>query len=288
MALRLGLVGRGRWGRIIERTLLTFPDVSVVPIGRGVSPPAGLEGALIATPSATHADVALPYIECGLATFIEKPMATTVADAERLRQAAARSGAAVFVGHIFLYNPAFAELLKILPGLGAVRQVTCDGMNDQPRTDSSLLWDWLPHDLSTARAIFGSEPFSVETWSLSGSAAPSPVSKFMFGGIPLISIMSWLSPVRRKHMTVACEKGIVVFDDKAERRLAVHDASGEVSHPPYDKEPPLARELRMFLEMIRTGRRDMPHIEVGAGIVGMIAAAERSLASGGQPVAIHP
>src|ERR1700704_6875527 len=111
MALHLGLVGRGRWGRNIERTLLTFPDVSVTTIARRETPPAGLDGVLIATQSATHAEVAIPYIEAGIATFIEKPMTTTVSDAERIRDAAERSGAVIFVGHIFLYHPAFLAAL---------------------------------------------------------------------------------------------------------------------------------------------------------------------------------
>ena len=156
MALRLGLVGRGRWGRNIERTLLTFPDVSVAVIAKGENPRTGLDGVLIATQSAVHAEIALPYIEAGIATFIEKPMTTAPADAERIRNAAERSGAIVFVGHILLYHPAFLAALDLLPSLGTVRYLLCEGMNGNPRTDSSVLWDWLPHDLSIARAIFAS------------------------------------------------------------------------------------------------------------------------------------
>ena len=88
----LGLVGHGRWGRNIERTLLTFPDVSVAVIAKGEKPRGGLDGVLIATQSAIHAEAAIPYIERRIPTFIEKPMATTLADAERIREAAERSG----------------------------------------------------------------------------------------------------------------------------------------------------------------------------------------------------
>lgn len=97
MALRLGLVGWGRWGVDIQRTLLTFPAVSVIVIARGERPHAKLDGVLVATPSATHAEVALPYIRAGSATFIEQPMTTRAVDTERIREAASRSGATVFV-----------------------------------------------------------------------------------------------------------------------------------------------------------------------------------------------
>jgi len=287
MALRLGLVGRGRWGRNIERTLLTFPDVSVRAIARGDKPPATLDGVLIATQSATHAEVALPYIEAGIATFIEKPMTTTLADAERIREAAARSGAVVFVGHIFLFHPAFLAALELLPSLGPVRHLSCEGMNGSPRTDSSVLWDWLPHDLSMARAILDCDPDSVACWSLSGGATPAAaLTKFQFGETPVVSTVSWLSPVRRRQMTIACEHGTLIFDDIAGRRLALHGRQGGMSYPAYSDEPPLTREMAAFLQAVRSGRADPGHIETGVSTVRAIAAAERSIMLEGAPVAI--
>ncbi|WP_407662895.1 Gfo/Idh/MocA family oxidoreductase [Mycobacterium tilburgii] len=55
---------------------------------------------LIATHSITHAQVAFPFIRFGIPKFIEKPMATSQADAIRIREAGSRSGAPVIVGHI--------------------------------------------------------------------------------------------------------------------------------------------------------------------------------------------
>ncbi|HXL48147.1 MAG TPA: Gfo/Idh/MocA family oxidoreductase [Xanthobacteraceae bacterium] len=179
-------------GQNIERTLLSFPDVSVRIIGKEEKPPSGeLDGVLIANQSAGHARTALPYIEAGVATFIEKPIATTVVDAERIQGAADRSGAVVFVGHIFLYHPAFVVALKLLPSFGPIRYLLCEGMNDAPRTDSSVLWDWLPHDLSMAHAIFSRNPDLVEAWSLAGEATPQAVlSIFQYGETPLVSSIS--------------------------------------------------------------------------------------------------
>ncbi len=274
MPLRLGLVGHGRWGRNIARTLQAFPDVSVSIIARGERAAAALDGVLIATQSATHADAALPYIEAGVATFIEKPMATTLADAVRIRDAAARSGAAVFVGHLFLHHPAFLAALDLLPSLGAVRQLRCEGMNANPRTDSSVLWDWLPHDLSIARAIFAGEPGSAAAWSLSGGTTPAAaLATFRFGDIPVVCTASWLSPVRRRQVTIACDRGTLVFDDLAERRLALHRRDGGVTYPAYPAELPLTREMAAFLQAVRSGRADGDHMQAGLGIVAAIATA---------------
>jgi predicted dehydrogenase len=288
MALRLGLVGRGRWGRNIERTLLGFRDVQVMPVARDQASPVLFDAVLIATPSATHAELALPYVEAGIPTFIEKPMATTTADAERIAAAASRTGTPVFVGHIYLYHPALLALMDALPALGAVRYLLCDGMNSKPRRDSSVLWDWLPHHLSMARAILRSDASSVETRRLAGAhQAEAAVSTFMFGRVPVVSVASWHSPVARSQMTVVCERGAITFDDKAERKLMLRNETGDVTSLEYSEPLPLTVELAAFLQVVRTGQIDIDHLHIGLAIVRQIAAAERSLNDGGRLVAIQ-
>lgn len=285
--LRLGLVGRGRWGTNIERTLLTFPDIAVVPIGRDLAPPAGLDGVVIATPAATHAEIALPYVDKGLPTFIEKPMTTSLADAQRLCDAAHRSSAAIFVGHIYLYNPAFQRMLEVVRPLGAIRHVLCEGMGAIVRAGSSIIWEWLPHHLSMARELFGTDPVAVEAWRLSPSPdLHSAVARYFYGPTPVVSVMSAFSSVKRRCVTVSCEKGSVAFDDTAARKLTVYDGDGVASHPAYDDELPLNREIRSFLEVVRTGRLDRSHAAEGMAIVRQVAAAQSSVSNGGSRVAL--
>ena len=284
MTLRIGLIGRGPWGRNIQSTLLSIADVSVEFIGRGETASRDLDGMVIASTSATHAELAIPYIEAGIPTFIEKPMATSCDDAERMRDAAERAGGIVFVGHIQLYNPAFLALLELQPQLGAIAQVICHGLNDRARGDSSVLWDWLPHHLSMALAIFRRPPDRVRARAL----AQAPVTQaaeatFEFGQVPLVSTVSWLSPTRHQTMTIEAEHGTLTFDDKAERKLTMRRASA-VSYPRYEDEPPLTREMRLFIEAIRSGNADHAQVVQGAAIVRMIAAAEESISQGGAPV----
>ena len=164
--MRVAVVGRGRWGTNIVRTLATLSDVDLIAESKDIDAilqqrPAGI---LIATPSATHADVAIPFIEAGIPAFIEKPMATTVADALRIQSVALRSGTPVVVGHVHRFNPALRAAKELLPQLGTVQAVFWEGMNQHPRTDSSVLWDWLPHGLSVAQDLLDANPRSVQTW----------------------------------------------------------------------------------------------------------------------------
>jgi predicted dehydrogenase len=287
MVLRLGLIGRGRWSANIERTLQTFPDVSVIVVARGETAPSNLDAVIIATQSATHAEIAIPYIEAGISTFIEKPMATSIVDAERMRDAAKRSGAVVFVGHIYLHHPAFRTALKLLPSLGPIRHVLCEGMNNHPRTDSSVLWDWLPHHLSMGRSVLARDPDSVSAWSLSDSSIPQiAVSKFQYGSTPLVSMVSWLSPVPRMQMTIACEDGTLIIDDKAERQLTLYGGRGDVSNPAYSGELPLTQEMSAFLRSVRSGAADPDQLEMGCIVVRSIAAAHDAIDLGGHSVKI--
>jgi len=288
MHTRLGLIGRGKWGRNIERTLLSLPGVSVIAIAKGEPPRRDLDGVLIATPSATHAELALPYIEAGTAVFIEKPMATSLKDARRIRNAALRSRSTVFVGHIHLYNPAFVALQAALPRLGTVRYVLCESANDNPRADSSILWDWLPHDMSRARALFGSDPVSVQAWDLTGpQSCQAAMVRYRYGSASLVSTMSWLSPVRRQSMTITGERGVIIFDDKAQRKLVVHDKAGIAWYPDYDMDLPLTRELRAFLDVVRSGAADLSHVTLGIAIVEAIEAAEQSIGTDGAPIEVR-
>jgi predicted dehydrogenase len=266
--------------------LLSLPDVSVELIGRGETASRDLDGMVIASTSATHAELAIPFIEAGIPTFIEKPMATSCDDAERIRDAAERAAGIVFVGHIQLHNPAFLALLDLQPQLGPISEVTCDGRNDRARGDSSVLWDWLPHHLSMALAIFRHPPDRVRARAL----AQAPLTQaaeatFEFGQVPMVSTVSWLSPTRRQTMTIEAEHGTLVFDDKAERKLTMRRGNA-VSYPRYGDELPLTREMRLFIEAIRSGNADHAQVTQGAAIVRMIAAAEESISRGGATVEI--
>lgn len=136
--MRVAVIGRGRWGANIVNTLATMGDVEVIEeskdldLARQQQP----DGVLIAIPAATHADVAIPFIDAGVPTFIEKPMATTVADAIRIRGAASRSGTPVVVGHVHLHNPAFQALKKLLTEVGAAQAVYWE---DEPSSTSRYI-----------------------------------------------------------------------------------------------------------------------------------------------------
>jgi predicted dehydrogenase len=198
-----------------------------------------------------------------------------------------RTQNAVFIGHLQLYNPAFQAALDLLPALGPIQYVHCDSANDNPRADSSVLWDWLPHDLAMAHAIFATEPTCVQAWSLTETEnIQAAVSRYQYGAASVVSVMSWLSSVRRTQVTICAEQGVLIFDDRAQRKLDLHHRDGKVSYPNYESELPLTRELRAFLDLIRSRLPDSSHTVLGLAIARAIEQAEESIRKGGCLISI--
>src|SRR5262245_671098 len=130
--LRVGLVGLGSMGQNHLRLLGSNPDARLVALADPVeaSVDAGvrqtgatgfreplamldesaLDAVVIATPTTSHAPIALAAIERGIPTLIEKPLAATVDEGLTILAAARRRGVPVQVGHVERFNPAILEL----------------------------------------------------------------------------------------------------------------------------------------------------------------------------------
>ncbi len=73
-----------------------------------------VDGAIVATPNHTHREVAVPLLEAGISTFIEKPLATTVEDGQAILDAAKRGKAKIGIGHYQRFLDAPRLLKKLL------------------------------------------------------------------------------------------------------------------------------------------------------------------------------
>jgi hypothetical protein len=73
-----------------------------------------VDAVTVAVPTVSHVDVALPFLDAGIATLVEKPIAPSVHDADRLVNAAERGGALLATGHTERFNPAVATALPLI------------------------------------------------------------------------------------------------------------------------------------------------------------------------------
>jgi predicted dehydrogenase len=81
-----------------------------------------LDAVIIATPDFLHEDLAVAVLERGLALYLEKPMALTIAGCDRILRAAAKTRAQLYVGHNMRHMP-FVRKMKALVDGGAIGEV---------------------------------------------------------------------------------------------------------------------------------------------------------------------
>ena len=109
----------------------------------------------IATPTPTHSDIALAFLQAGAHVLVEKPITESAAQAEALIAAARSAGRVLQVGHLERFNPAIlaAEALLAEP-----RFIECHRLAPfrERGTDVNVVLDLMIHDIDLLQMIVGS------------------------------------------------------------------------------------------------------------------------------------
>jgi predicted dehydrogenase len=179
--IRVAVIGVGSLGQHHARILAAMPDVDLVGVvdinaarareiaakhGTSVVPEASsligrVDGVSIATPTASHVDVALPFAGAGIAVLIEKPLASSLRDADRLLAAAAARGSLLATGHTERFNPAVAAARPLVSSPRFV-EVHRLGTFPERSLDIDVIFDLMIHDLDVLLSVVGSEVAAVE------------------------------------------------------------------------------------------------------------------------------
>ena len=179
--MRVAVIGVGHLGRHHARILAAMPGVDLVGVAdRNVerareiasahetaffADAAALAGTLdavvVATPTASHAEVAAPFLEAGTAVLIEKPLARTLDEADALVAMARRKGATLAVGHTERFNPALAAAR---PMLTAPRFVEGHRLGTFPdrSLDIDVVFDLMIHDIDVVLSVVESPVAAID------------------------------------------------------------------------------------------------------------------------------
>lgn len=290
--IRLALVGTGRWGKNIIKTIARLAGCELAYTAtkdwQTLLKKEDIDAVLIATPPSTHAEIALPFIQRRLPVFIEKPMTDNLTDAQKIEAAARTSDSSVFVGHLHLYNPAYRKTKELINDIGALLFMVSRGHNQGPYRESySAMWDWAPHDVSMMLDILGEMPTVVSAWAVSPSRPGTTLWDFaqikleFSGGRTGFITSSWLIPPKCKQFTVVGEKKSIVYEDTLpNKKVAVYD-NMEVSYPAYEPDLALTVELEAFIRTVTKKEKPLSGLEEGLAVIRILDAAERSIARGG-------
>ncbi|MES2641838.1 MAG: Gfo/Idh/MocA family oxidoreductase [Myxococcota bacterium] len=151
--LRVALFGHGHMGRLHARHLAGNDIVLVDPALGLRGDIAGIDAAVIATPTATHAAVALPLLARGIPCLVEKPLAATLDEARALA-----AFPHLMVGHVERFNPAYGALAGVDARFVVAERV---GRFTPRGTDVDVILDLMIHDLDLFLHLTGEDVVEV-------------------------------------------------------------------------------------------------------------------------------
>jgi predicted dehydrogenase len=300
--VRVGVIGVGAMGANHARVFGALPEAELVAVADSdgdrldaLSPGRPLrayrdylrlleeerpDAVSVAVPTRLHAEVALACIERGVPLLVEKPLAASVAEGERLRSAAESGGVPLMVGHVERFNPAVQELARRLRAgeLGHVYQAGARRLGPFfPRArDVGVAYDLATHDIDALRLLLGCEVEQVQAEAVRGVRTEfedtlAGLLRFEDGALAVLEA-SWLSPVKVRQLSVVGERGMCTVDYIA-RTLRWHtmlpdaESAGEEAAVPNAGEEPLRAELAAFLRVARG--EEPPPVTAADGIAAM-------------------
>jgi predicted dehydrogenase len=321
--IRVGVVGLGYWGPNLARNLAaiagcevswlcdaseearrrlepSFPAARSTDVLGDLLDDPQLDAVALATPVPTHAELAVAVAEAGKHCFVEKPLATNAADAERAVAAAQAAGTTLMVGHLLEYHPAVGRLKELIEGeeLGDLYYVYGNRLNlGKLRADENALWSLGAHDVSVALHLIGEEP--VECQAQGASYVRDGVQDVVFcylsfpSGVVAHLHLSWLDPHKERRLTVVGARRMATFDDmQIEGKLTIYDKgfdedtrswgeyiarSGDTFSPRIANVEPLRIECEHFIHCVRTGETPRSDGHSGLRVVRVLERLQRSL-----------
>jgi predicted dehydrogenase len=322
-AVRVGVAGLGYWGPNLARNFAMLPgaelrwccdeDPAIRERVAGRFPGARftadlddllgdpeLDAVVLATPVPTHAALATRVLEAGKHCFVEKPLAQSVAEAERAVDAARRADRVLMVGHLLQYHPGVNKLKEIASSgeLGDIHYIYGNRLNlGQLRAEENALWSLGAHDISVLLHLADEEPYELHARgeSYMREGVEDVVFAFMrfHSGVAAHLHLSWLDPHKERRFTVVGSKRMATFDDMdPERKVTVYDKgfdqkadtygeyitrSGDIWSPRVPNDEPLRLECEHFVECVRERRTPISDGESGLRVVRVLEALQQSL-----------
>jgi predicted dehydrogenase len=340
-AVTVGVLGAGYWGPNLIRTLAETPgcelryvcdtrqdalakiskrfhQVRVTADFDELLRDPELDGVVIATPAATHADLAARALTAGKHVLVEKPLAHEVGAGEKLVALAEAQRRVLMVGHTFEFNPAVRKLKDVIrdPAFGDVVYLYSRRVNlGVLRQDVNALWNLAPHDISIILYLFEEYPSHVSAQGLAHIRKGVEDVAFLYLEFPSGKVahvhVSWLDPSKVRTMTVIGSRRMVIYDDvDPESRLKIYDRgfeiesvtsgidhadpatyayrvrSGDMIAPHIDWKEPLALECRHFVDVIREGGVPLTDGHNGLRVVRILDAATTSMRASGRRIEV--
>lgn len=288
-----------------------YPSVQVTRNFEDVLHDSEVDGVVIATPVSTHYRMAKRCLEADKAVVVEKPLATSRAEAADLVRLARLRDRVLMAGHTFEYSAPVLKLRELIAGgeIGDVLYISSVRANlGLFQHDVNVAWDLATHDISIILMLLGQMPESVacqgechyrrdvEDVALITLHLPRNVIAFVH--------VSWLDPNKIRRTTIVGSRRMLVYDDTAlQEKIRIYDRGvtvrpyydnygefqyayryGDIHIPRIEEVEPIKLECEHFADCIRNNLTPATDGLNGLRVVAVLEAAQRSLRSGGAAV----
>ncbi len=249
----------------------------------------------IAVPTAAHAEVACRAAAAGRPMLIEKPLAGSLADGERIAAAARRAGVAVQVGHLERFNPVFAELRRVL---NRPRFVECHRLSPYAGRggDTDVVFEVMIHDLDLLAHLVGGDVCGVEAIGVPvlSDFVDIANARLRFDSGCIANVTASRVSLKRERKLRVFQPDAYVSIDFDNRRLVIAERREKTvpSESPMSaiaveerqlaEADPLAEEIEAFVAAVRSGEPPKVGLEEGLAALRL---ADRVVASMDVPAA---
>lgn len=331
--INVGIIGYGYWGPNLLRNFSAQPDCKVVCVADGrkerldiisraypsiktvlsaaelLSDPM-IDAVVIATPVFTHFDLAKTALNNGKHVLLEKPMTSSVKEAEELIGLAEKKGLTLMVDHTFLYTGAVQKIKQIIQDgtIGTLRYFDSVRINlglFQP--DVNVLWDLAPHDISILEYLVSEEAFSVNATGISHTNNSIENIAYMTVNYQNDFIAhfhcSWTSPVKVRQTLIGGDQKMIVYNDlEPSEKVRIYDSgfdhrtyeektkimvdyrTGDVFIPKIAGQEALAGVANDFLKSIREKTAPLADGILGLKVVKILEASQQSIKNNGKEI----
>jgi predicted dehydrogenase len=333
--ITIGVIGYGYWGPNIVRNFFTaadctvkavadgrperlavlakvFPSINGVKTAEEIINDKEIDAVVVATPVFTHFALAKKALENGKHVLIEKPMTSTVAQAEELIELAAQKGLTLMADHTFLYTGAVQKMKELIDTgiVGTPSYFDSSRINlglFQP--DVNVLWDLAPHDISILTYLITEAPFSINATGISHTHNNIENIAYMTVNYNSDFIAhfncSWTSPVKVRQTLIGGDKKMIVYNDlEPSEKVRVYDTSfnhttddektkimvdyrtGDVYIPKISLSEALSGVANDFIQSIIQKKKPLANAHLGMQVVKILEASQESIKNKGKEVKI--
>lgn len=335
--INIGVVGYGYWGPNLVRNFVEvqglnvaavsdrdparralvqtrYPSVRTVAEAQELIDDPSIDAVAIATPVATHFDLALAALRAGKHVWLEKPMTETSEQARILCEEAEARGLVLLVDHTFIYTGAVQKMAEIIKSgeLGDVFYYDSIRVNlGLFQRDVSVISDLAVHDFSILDHLLDEHPVAVSA-SGTNHFAGTPenlayVTLFYESGTIAHINISWLAPVKVRQILVGGSKKMIAYNDlEPDEKIKIYDKgvnftddpqkiqelrvgyrSGDMTAPKLAVTEALKVEAEHFVDCIVNGTKPRTDGALGLRVVELVEAASRSMRRRGETVEVE-